>query len=111
MRVRRRKYDGEFRRQAIDLFARSDRTMADIAASLGIPKPTLSAWYHQDMARRKPKPAVAVTPLVPSAEETTEQKLARLEREIAALRKENADLKVDKDILKKAAAFFAKEST
>jgi small GTP-binding protein len=62
-------------------------------------------------ARRKPKPAVAVTPLVPPVEETTEQKLARLEREIAALRKENADLKVDKDILKKAAAFFAKEST
>jgi transposase len=102
MRVRRRKYDAEFRRQAVDLFARSERTMADIAASLGIPKWTLRDWYHQDMARRTPKPAVAVTPLVPPAEETIEQKVARLEREIATLRKENADLKVDKEILKKA---------
>jgi hypothetical protein len=49
------------------------------------------------------------TPASPT--ETVQQKLARLERENAALRKEVDDLKLDKVILKKAAAFFVKEST
>lgn len=46
--------------------------------------------------------------LVPG--ETVEKRLARLEAENAALKKENEDLRVDKEILKKAAAFFMKES-
>jgi transposase-like protein len=42
--------------------------------------------------------------------EAPDEKLARLEREVEALRKENESLKQDRAILKKAAAFFAKES-
>jgi transposase len=77
-----------------------------------MPPGTLYRWYDREMARRrdKPKQTSSGTPAA-SASETVQQKLARLERENAALRKENEDLKLDKEILKKAAAFFAKEST
>jgi hypothetical protein len=42
--------------------------------------------------------------------DTLEDKLGRLERENAALRKQIDALQMDREILKKAAAFFAKES-
>lgn len=111
MRVRHRSYDPSFRQQAVELMERTDRGFKPVAASLGVPPATLRYWYDQEMARRrgKPKPARAVVPLVPAAE-TVQQKLARLERENAALRKEVDDLRTDKDILKKAAAFFVRES-
>ena len=82
-----------------------------------MPPGTLYRWYVLEMARRRNKPKDRApklggpgTPVAPPPE-TLEQKLARLEQENAALRKENDDLKLDKEILKKAAAFFAKEST
>lgn len=56
-------------------------------------------------SKGKPKVSGAL-----EAEETPEQRVARLERENAALRRENDTLRMDREILKKAAAFFAKES-
>jgi transposase len=116
MRVRElRTYEAGFREQAVALLERTERRLGDVAESLGVPAATLRYWYKQEMARRrsKAKPArgapVVAAPAPPT--ETPQQKLARLERENAALRKENEDLKLDRDILKKAAAFFAKEST
>jgi transposase len=60
---------------------------------------------------KKPKVAKKAPPL-PSApkDETAEHRAARLERENARLRKEIDQLRMDREILKKAAAFFAKES-
>ena len=115
MRARRvkRRYEAAFKEQAVGLLERTDRSMGQVAESLGIPESTLLYWYNQEMARRRGKPKPVVTAGSPSplpAPETLQQKIARLERENAALRKENEDLKLDKDILKKAAAFFAKES-
>ena len=119
MRVRERKiYEPGFRDQAVALLERTDRSLSEVAESLGVPSATLRCWYKQDMARRrgKSRPKVGPTPVTATGTptgippETLQQKLARLERENAALRKENEDLKLDKDILKKAAAFFAKES-
>ncbi len=114
MRVRMQKtYDPAFREQAVALLERTDRTVGEVADSLGVPKTTLLSWYNQQMARRRSKSKLAPTAGTPTAvpvSETLQQKVARLERENAALRKENDDLKLDKDILKKAAAFFAKES-
>jgi transposase len=108
MRARVKKsYDRAFKVEALSLLERSDKTMAGVAASLGIPSATLLYWYKQDMARRRARNKEPVT-TVPG--ETLEQKLARLEQENAALRKENEDLRVDRDILKKAAAFFVRES-
>jgi transposase len=113
---KQRRYDAVFRAEAVALLDRTDRSVTQVAESLGMPAGTLYRWYDQEMARRRAKPKVgSSTPAVPGSiappAETVEEKLARLERENAALRKENEDLKVDRDILKKAAAFFAKEST
>src|SRR5262245_46493999 len=115
MRVRAlKRYDDAFREQAIALLERTDRRVGEVADSLGMPSATLRYWYTQEMTRRrrgKPKAAVSASSAsVTPPTETLQQKLQRLEREIAALRKENEDLKLDRDILKKAAAFFAKES-
>lgn len=116
MRVRQqRRYEPGFRDQAVALLERTNRSLADVAESLGLPEPTLRNWYNQEMARRRSRskavPRVAVVATSASRTETVQQKLARLERENAALRKEVEDLKLDKDVLKKAAAFFVKEST
>jgi transposase len=109
MRTAKKHYDQTFKTQAVAMLDRSNQTCGKVAASLGVPSATLLYWYKQDMARRrvrnKTPVAAAATP-----EETVEQKLARLEAEVAALKKENDDLRVDRDILKKAAAFFVRES-
>ena len=110
MRVVQRRYEPGFRQQAIELMERTDRGFKQVAESLGVPAATLRYWYDREMAKRRGKPKPSLATPVPATTETMQQKLARLERENAALRKENEDLKLDKDILKKAAAFFAKES-
>ena len=122
MRVRSMKrYDDAFREQAVNLLDRTDRSLGEVASSLGVPYATLHYWYRQRMAKKRKKPGAASSSptmnaassptTVAAVPETLQQKLARLERENAALRKENEDLKLDRDILKKAAAFFVKEST
>jgi len=109
MRVRIKKsYDRAFKVEALALLERTDKTLAGVAASLGIPSATLLYWYKQDMARRRARNKEPAATTVPG--ETLQQKLARLEQENAALRKENEDLRTDRDILKKAAAFFVRES-
>jgi transposase len=114
MRVRtRRKYEDGFAEQAVALLERSDRSIAAVASSLGVPQTTLWAWYTREMARRRKAKQGApptATATAAAASETVQQKLQRLERENAALKKQVEDLQLDRDILKKAAAFFAKES-
>jgi transposase len=108
MRIRtRRSYEPAFREEAVALLERTDRPLNAVASSLGVPRATLRLWYEQEMARRRGKPKEVVTATTP---ETLQQKLQRLERENAALRKKVEDLQLDRDILKKAAAFFVKES-
>ena len=90
-------YPEEFRREACELVRRGDRSQRQIAADLGIPDQTLNNWMK---AERRAK----VRAQDPNA--LTESELAELKR----LRKENADLKTDREILYKAAAFFARET-
>ncbi len=90
-------YPEEFRREACELVRRGDRSQRQIAADLGIPDQTLNNWMK---AENKAK----VRAQDPNA--LTETELAELKR----LRKENADLKTDREILFKAATFFAKET-
>jgi len=105
---KRRKYDPTFREDALALVRRGERHIDHVAEDLGIPSSTLRYWYDADVAKKRKKdPALPVGD--PSAESPAD-KIRRLEREVASLRKENDSLKVDRAILKKAAAFFAKES-
>jgi transposase len=107
MRVTR-KYDENFKTDAVKLCRRGDRKMREVARDLGVNHWTLRDWCReQGMSRRKKALKRALK--VPS-EETPEQKLKRLERENERLERENKSLKMDREILKKAAAFFAKEN-
>lgn len=113
MRVQtQRSYDDSFRTDAVALLERSGRSLGAVALDLGIPISTLRLWYKTAMAKKGKKPSrqAAKLPVVDPLKETAEQKLARLERENAALRKQVDELQMDRAILKKAAAFFAKES-
>jgi transposase len=93
-RRRHRRYPAEFRANAVKLAQRGDRPMAKIAAELGVPAATLYTWVW-DVERDHGS--------VASEGETLEQKVKRLE-------KDNERLREERDILKKAATFFAKES-
>jgi transposase len=108
MRVQMKRYTEEFRTDALALLRRSDRSLVQVAADIGMNHWTLREWYRQDEMRRKKKDRPAV--VRPPSNETLEEKVARLEREVARLQRANQQLEMDREILKKAAAFFAKES-
>jgi transposase len=84
----------EFRREAVRLALTSGRTRREIADDLGIGLSTLTRWVRQDR----------------DAEEPVEDQ-PDLRAELKRLRRENAVLKQERDILKKAAAFFAKDTS
>jgi transposase len=112
MRVRPT-YTEEFKADAVALLRSDDqRSVPQIAEDLGVSVFSLRAWYKQNQmgkkGKKKPK-RTSASAVVP-ANETLEQKVARLEREKRRLERENETLKEDREILKKAAAFFAKES-
>ena len=113
MRTRPR-YTTEFKADAVELLRRTDRSLADVALDLGVSIFSLRSWYKaSQMANKKPKPAGAkaarssIEPVVP---ETLESENERLRRELKAAQKKIDNLEMDRAILKKAAAFFAKES-
>ena len=90
----RRPYPPEFRREAVELYRRSDKGLHKIADELGIAHETLRAWNKQyDVDRGK-------------AEGLTSDERAELQR----LRRDNRRLEQERDLLKRAAAFFAKET-
>lgn len=109
MPASRRSYGIEFKGSAVDLVRKGDRTLREVSTAIGVPYWTLRGWYNKDLMARKRKKGAA-PPAAVAGDETPEQRIARLEREVAALRRENESLKVDREILKKAAAFFVKES-
>jgi transposase len=87
------KYPDEFRREAVELYRSSDRPRAEVARSLGIADGSLASWVK-----------AANESEAPGALDPDER--AELER----LRKEVAELRMDREILRKAAAYFAKET-
>jgi transposase len=92
---KRRKYTEEFKREAVRLMeARGERTIADVAESLGVADNLLHSWKRT---------------YADTAAEIREQRGETPEEELKRLRRENVQLKRDQEILKKAAAFFAKE--
>lgn len=115
MRERRRtnQYTAEFKADALRLLDSTDAPLTQVAARLGLNHWTLRGWYREAVAKKKtkraPPPKKGATSAVP-ADETAEERAARLEQENARLRKRVEDLETDRAILKKAAAFFARES-
>ena len=90
-----KKYTQEYKDEAVELVISSGRPIAEIARDLGINEGTLANWVNT--ARKSGK--VKEKPL-----DTDER--ARLRE----LEEENRRLKMERDFLKKAAAWFAKEN-
>lgn len=113
MRVRPR-YTPEFRADALKALEQGDRSLPMVARGLGVSITTLRNWYlSAEMAKKRPKKPAGAAPASQgdaAERESAKDQIRRLERELAAARREIDTLKTDREILKKAAAFFAKES-
>ena len=93
-RRKRTNHPEQFKREAVRLMeSRGSRTIADVAASLGVGEERLHAWRRQYGTEAQLREARGETP---------EQELARLRREVAQLRQE-------RDILKKSIVVFVKD--
>jgi transposase len=103
-------YTEDFKSEALNMLRTSDRSFREVSASLGISSWSLREWYKRSEMARRPKKGKATLPGLAPEGESPVEKIARLERELAASRKEVDSLRTDREILKKAAAFFAKES-
>ena len=88
----RRQFSEEFRLGAVRLVLDEGKTVGAVARELDLTPSALSGWVRQARADR----TQGKTGL------TTEERA-----ELATLRKENRQLRMERDILKKAAAFFA----
>ena len=94
-RRQRRSFADEFREGAVRLVLNEAKTVAQVASDLDLTPSSLGNWVKQARAdRSKGKTGL-----------TSEER-----EELAKLRRENRTLRLERDILKKAAAFFAKES-
>jgi transposase-like protein len=87
-------YTLEFKQSSAKLAVESDQAISQTAKDLGIKETTLYGW----VAKYRPQPKQGM-----KAKDEAEQELKQL-------RKENARLKQERDILKKAMAYFAAEA-
>lgn len=89
----RRKYDRQFKMDAVALLKSSEKSGAEVARGLGI-KPNLLYRWREELTRHKDT-------VFPGNGNPHDAELARL-------KKENADIRLERDILKKAVAIFSK---
>ena len=87
-------YPEEFRREAIRLARLGDKPQRQLAKDLGISDVTLRNWLKQEKVERGVRPGGL------SSEER---------EELGRLRDENATVRLEREILRKAAVFFARE--
>jgi transposase len=89
---KREKYSEEFKRDSVVLHLKSGRTMEESSKNLGIAISSLSRWVKEY-----------------SKELSVATGTDNIQEELRKLRKENSTLRQERDILKKAARFFANE--
>jgi transposase len=95
-RRKRRAFTREFKAETVRLVIEGGRSIVDVARDLDLTESALRQWVHQaQVDRGEGKPG-----------ELTSAEREELQR----LRREVKELRLDREILKKAAAFFAKEN-
>lgn len=87
-------YPAAFRAEAVRLYRESGRSLNAISKDLGVSLESLRSWVNQAKVDSGEKAGL-----------TTEERA-----ELGRLRRENRTLRMERDLLKKAAAFFARES-
>jgi transposase len=97
-RVPKGKYTKEFREEAVKLVTEQRLSILEAANRLSLPPSTLSNWLKQLKSGRLGQIG------------QTQRPLTEIEVELARVKRENAELKMEREILKKAAAYFARES-
>lgn len=85
----------EFRQRAIELARTSDKPLGEVAAELGISRSCLQNWIRQDKA---------------DAGDHSAGMSSMEKKELAELRRRNRQLEMENDVLKRAAAYFAREN-
>jgi len=90
----RRPYPPEFKAEAVELYRASGRSLAKVASDLDIAIESLRSWVKQAEIDQGEREGL-----------TSDER-----EELRQLRRENARLRQEREILKRAAAFFAKET-
>ena len=94
MSKKRRQFSEEYKAEVVAL-VESGKSVASVARELDLSESAVDRWVKKARAAKSP----------PDGPLSTDERV-----ELALLRKENARLKMEREILKKAAAFFASES-
>jgi len=89
-------YPESFRADAVALVRRSEQSIPEVAADLGVSGESLRKWVQQEAVEAGTGPPGALT---------TEER-----EELRRLRRENKTLQMEREILRKAAAFVASEA-
>ena len=95
MAEKRRKFDKEFRAGAVRIVHESGKPIAQVARELGVNEGTLGNWVNLDRQAR---------------EGTTGLSTGDVE-ELKRLRAENAELRMERDVLKRSVVLWVKEAT
>lgn len=98
---KRRFFSDEFKAQAVDLVRHSGKGVKQLAEDLDVTETCLRDWVKN--AEGKPARSRAAEPKAAPATPVRD--------ELEALRREVKQLRMERDFLKKAAAFFARETT
>ncbi len=96
-RKKRRKFTPEQKAQAVEVHRKSGKSIREVAADLDLPQSSLSRWASQATVDERRDPAGPLT-----SDERAE---------LSRLRKELRTARMERDFLKKCAAFFAKENS
>ena len=95
MSEKRKKYDREFREGAVRIVRETGKSIAQVARDLGIHEGTLGNWVVKDRETREGRG------------ELTRDDLGELKR----LRSEVAELRMERDVLKRSVVLWVKEAT
>ena len=92
------RYTKEFREEAVKLVTEEKLSLPEAARRLSLPPSTLGNWVRANKEGRLGEVG------------ETQRSLTEIEMELARTKKELVEVRMERDILKKAAAYFARES-